>query len=138
VIGQPPRYALAEPVFPFPALVAAAGRATLGGPREIALACLMSARLASALVGGLHLSAEQKKDRADRARHWVGALSLPVGIRAAALAVVDATGRGDIDAAGAGLDRLLAASATTLDQSSRSELNTLGDRLLRASELQAS
>src|SRR5438105_7427372 len=138
MIPQQPRFALEEPVFPFPALVAAAGRATLGGPREIALACLMAARMATALMQPYEIPIDDKKARAERARHWMGTLSLPVAIRAAALSVVEATGRADLDATGSGLDRLLAASASTLDQPSRDELNRLGDRLLKASEALAS
>jgi len=55
VIGQQPRFALEEPLFPFPALAAATGRATLGGPREITLA-LISEYLGERKQNGLAAS----------------------------------------------------------------------------------
>jgi uncharacterized membrane protein len=137
VIGQQPRFALEEPLFPFPALAAAAGRATLGGPREITLACLMAARMAALLLKPFDTPSEAHRERADKARHWVGTLSLPAAIRNAALKAVEATGTGDVDLTGAALDRLLAVAAATLDPASRDELSRLAERLSRAAETSA-
>jgi hypothetical protein len=47
---QAPPYALETPVFRFKALVSHAGRAALGGDREIALACFAVARLGLGLL----------------------------------------------------------------------------------------
>jgi hypothetical protein len=139
VIGQQPRFALAEPLFPFPALAAAVGRATLGGPREITLACLMAARMAALLLKPFDIPNEAHRERADKARHWVGTLSLPVAIRNATLKVVEATGGGvgEIDLTGAALDRLLSAAAATLDPASRDEMSRLAERLSRAADASA-
>ena len=141
MIGQQPRFALEEPLFPFPALAAATGRATLGGPREITLACLMAARMAALLLRPYDIPSEALRERADKARHWVGTLSLPAAIRNATLKVVEATGsgggEGDVDLTGAALDRLLSAAAATLDPASRDEMSRLSERLSKAADAAA-
>ena len=49
---EPLPYALEPLRFPFPALAALAGRLPLGGGREVALAALMTARLAQGVSSG--------------------------------------------------------------------------------------
>ena len=132
MIGQPPRYSLEEPFFPFPALAAAAGRAALGGPREVTLACLMSARLAVALVEPLEISSECNRERADRARHWSGTLAVPGEVRAMLMRVIELAGRSDRAAAAAAIGGLSAVAAPHLDEDSRSELASVARRLLES------
>jgi hypothetical protein len=132
VIGQLPRYSLEEPVFPFPALAAAAGRATLGGPREVTLVCLMAARLAAALVDTFEIAPEQHRERAERARQWSATLVVPGDVRAMLMRVIELAGRSDRAAAAAALDDLSAAASAQLDESSRAELRSVATKLLSA------
>lgn len=90
-----PPYALAVPSFRFRALAALAGRAVLGGPREVVLACFVGARLATALVRGAEpaLSDEVRAARASGARTWLGAIALPASTRVPLARLIDATGR---------------------------------------------
>jgi hypothetical protein len=133
VIGQPPRYSLEEPVFPFPALAAATGRAAIGGAREVMLACLMAARLAIGLIDPPEILPESRRDRADRARHWSGTLTVPGDVRAMLMRVIELSGRSDRAAAAQALDDLSAVSASNLDEQSRAELRAVAQRLLDAS-----
>ena len=130
MIGQPPRYSLEEPVFPFPALAAAAGRAALGGPREVNLVCLMAARLATALVDPFGIAPEQHRERADRARHWSGTLAVPGDVRAMLMRVIELAGRSDRVAVSGALDDLTATAIGHLDDASRAELRQLSQRLI--------
>jgi hypothetical protein len=132
VIGQPPRYSLEEPVFPFPALAAAAGRSALGGPREVTLACLMAARLAAALVEPFDIPPELHRARADRARHWSGTLTVPGDVRAMLMRVIELAGRCDRISAAAALDDLVLAAASHLDEQSRAELRGMAQKLINA------
>jgi hypothetical protein len=132
VIGQPPRYSLEEPFFPFPALAAAAGRAALGGPREITLACLMAGRLAIALVDPPDILPESHRERADRARHWSGTLAVPGDVRAMLMRVIELVGRGDRPAAATALDDLATAAGINLDDQSRDELRSVAQKLTSA------
>ena len=90
-----PPYALAVPSFRFRALAALAGRAVLGGPREVVLACFVGARLAAALVRGAEpaLTDEVRAARASGARTWLGAIALPASTRVPLARLIDATGR---------------------------------------------
>jgi hypothetical protein len=132
VIGQPPRYSLEEPVFPFPALAAAAGRAALGGPREITLACLMAGRLAIALVDPADILPELHRERADKARHWSGTLAVPGDVRAMLMRVIELVGRCDRVAAATALGDLAAAAGINLDDQSRDELRSVAQKLMSA------
>ena len=120
-----------EPVsFPFPALAAMAGRAPMGGPRELALACLLVARLvADACRPGTALPAEQRRARAAGARHWLGAATLPVPVRTALVRLAEATAgdqRGPICAT---FDSVIAVTANQLDVTARLELARLAQAI---------
>ncbi len=132
MIGQQPRFALEELTFPFPALAAAAGRAALGGAREVTMACLMAARLGAALMKPFAIPVEGHHARADNARHWIGTLTLPSDVRSAALRVIEAAGRMDVAATGSATGELASVSAQNLDEASRTELKQLAQRLARA------
>lgn len=119
-------YALEPTPFPFPSLAALAGRASMGGPRETALACLVVARLAAdAMTAGASLSPEQRQDRAASARHWLGSAALPAAVRAALVRLADATAGGDAAAVKAAVESVIAVTASQLDPGARLELTRL-------------
>jgi hypothetical protein len=123
-------YSLEPVTFPFPALAALSGRAALGGPREIALACLMASRLVSdACDSTAPLTLEQRRARAAGARHWLGASTLPAPIRAAISRLVEATGAEPKTAIQAALDSVIAVTANHLEQAARLELSKLAQAI---------
>ena len=125
-----PPYSLDAPAFRFRALAALAGRAALGGEREVALATLLAARLVAAALPPDLLPAERRAPRAHAARGWLGALALPAGQRTAIARVIDAS-EGDVLAPIAPvLERLREALARHLDAASLAELAAL-ERALR-------
>src|SRR5437868_14759975 len=95
VIGQQPRFALATPHFRFRALSTFAGRAALGGDREVALACLVVARLACGMLAPNDIEAANAKSRSAAAKQWLSSLSLPSPIRIPLTHVADAVATGD-------------------------------------------
>src|SRR5262245_54071178 len=66
-----PPYALASTPFRFPALAALAGRAPLGGQREVALATYLAARLAHDTLPERAVSPTTRTERAANARTWL-------------------------------------------------------------------
>lgn len=124
-----PPYALTSPVFPLRALTAQLGRAPLGGPRESALACLTTARLALGLLPPLLLRADVRRARAAAARPWLLTLAIPASARDAALRVVDASARDDTAAVAVALRSLATACEAVLDAAAGAELETLARRL---------
>ncbi len=122
-------YALEPTIFPFPALAALAGRASLGGPREVALACLVAGRLVvdSRVPDGL--TPDQRKVRAQRARHWLGSTAIPQGVRGALVRLVEATFAEDRDAVKEALDAVMTVTANHLDPAARLELERLAQAI---------
>ncbi len=120
-----PPYALATPAFPFPALAALAGRATLGGGREIALACFLSARLAAGMLAATPISATARAGRAVAARAWLGALTLPAASRVLLARLMDATAGEDTKSVAAALARVLEHARPNLERGAREELEGL-------------
>jgi hypothetical protein len=129
VIGQPPRFALATPRFRFRALAAFAGRASIGGDREIALACLVVGRLAAAMLPPLSLSATDTKTRSSAAKQWMASLSLPAVIRTALIQVADAVVLGNRIATSGAIERLVSAVQGRIDEAGAGELLTLAGDL---------
>jgi hypothetical protein len=117
-----PPYALPPPLFRFRALAAQAGRATLGGTRELLLAALMVARLADGVVGHYTLAASLRRARAAAARTWLATLTLPPAARAVMSRVVDATGSDDIGALYDAWESMLTFITPVLDMPARTEL----------------
>src|SRR4029079_1599332 len=70
LLASPP-YALAPTNFRFPALASLAGRAPLGGRREVVLGASVAARLAHDTLAERGLSTETRVDRAAHARTWL-------------------------------------------------------------------
>lgn len=120
-----PPYALAPLRFPFRALAAQVGRGALGGERECGLACLMAARLASALLPASRLPAPLRLARASAARGWLAALALPAALRIPVARVVDASAGDDTLRLAQNIRVLAIAAAQWLDTPSRAELERL-------------
>ncbi len=121
-------FALERLRFPFPALAALAGRLPLGGGREVALAALMTARLANALTSDDLLHSVDRATRASAAKVWLASLALPANTRIPFARAIDATALGTLQVAGA-LRSLVAAISLHLDGASVQELEGLARRL---------
>ena len=117
-------YALAPTPFPFPALANLAGRAPLGGPREVALACLVAARLVSGCQPPA-IPLPERAARATSARSWLGTLALPVPVRNAVSRVLEITGTDRAEGLGAALVKVMEVTAGQVDGSARLELQRL-------------
>jgi hypothetical protein len=121
-----PPYALSSPTFPFPHLAGLAGRAPIGGAREVALACFVAARLASDCTAeSVELAENGRAARSAGAKGWLGTLALPPVVRGPLLRCVETTADGSPRAVGNELSELAAAGAAYLDPGSRTELETL-------------
>ena len=125
VIGQQPRFALATPHFRFRALAAFAGRASLGGDREVAMACLVAGRLASGMLPPLDIPHSDAKSRSAAAKQWLSGLALPPAIRAPVAQVADAVASGNPASAAAAIERMLVAVSRNIDEASAAELRSL-------------
>jgi hypothetical protein len=130
IVSQPP-YALAPTPFRFPALASLAGRAPLGGDREVALATYLAARLAHDALADRGLSQPIRAERAVGAKSWLATLSLPAAIRTPLARLVEASG-GDARGVAPALRAVIAAATSRLDPASRLELNRLVETLERA------
>lgn len=127
-------YSVGPIVFPYPALAAYAGRAPLGRGREVALACLMAARLALPTIGCVPLPAPVRGSRATGATRWFSSLALPAPLRTplARLAAASAAGaRAEIADT---LIALIAAARKHLDEPSLAELESVVGRLTASSD----
>ncbi|MDB4905850.1 MAG: hypothetical protein JWO05_634 [Gemmatimonadetes bacterium] len=122
VLPPSPPYALATPVFRFRALASLAGRAPLGGEREVALACYMAARLAQDSVVGPVLPDSVREARAQGARHWLAAMTLPAAMRVPLARLVEATAGGDRATVRTALQAVTDVTASQLDSAAHSEL----------------
>ena len=131
IVSQPP-YALAATPFRFPALASLAGRAALGGDREVALATYLAARLAHDTLPDRGLSQPIRAERAVGAKSWLATLSLPAAIRTALARLVEASGD-DARGVAPAVRAVIAAASSRLDPASRLELNRLVEALERSS-----
>ena len=125
MIGQPPPFALDTPSFRFRAIATYAGRAPLGGDRELALASLVSCRLASGLLKPFVLAPADLKSRGISARQWLSSLSISPAIRSSAAAVIDACADGDIALAAKALANMVPQVSGKLDEQSIAEVRDL-------------
>lgn len=127
----PPPFALAQPSFLFPALAELAGRAPLGGGREVALACFVAARLAAGLLPPFPLEPSLRATRAAAARPWLATLAIPAALRVPFARLVDATGQPEAGGVVTALERVQAGAGDHLDAPSRAELEQLARALRR-------
>jgi len=123
IVSQPP-YALEPTPFRFPALASLAGRAPLGGDREIALATYLAARLAHDALPSREIALEARAERAASAKTWLSTLSLPAATRSALATLMDASGANG-NSVSAALRGVLTATTNRLDRASRAELEQL-------------
>jgi hypothetical protein len=124
VLLSAPPYALAPTSFRFPALATLAGRAPLGGQREVVLAAYVIARLAHDTLAERGVSAETRADRAVHARTWLATLALPAGARAALQRSIEASATHS-QGAGEAMSSVISAIDSFLDPASRLELTQL-------------
>lgn len=120
-----PPYALAAPNFPFRHLAVLAGRAPIGGAREVALGCFLAARLAADRVGENDGDGPARAARAAGAKGWVGTLALPPAVRAPLQRCVESSASGSRGAVRRELTALMTAAAPFLDAGSWGELEAL-------------
>jgi hypothetical protein len=131
VLAESLPHALEPLRFPFPALASLAGRLPLGGGREVALAALMTARLARGVLARDALQPTDRATRAAAAKVWLASLALPATTRVPFARCVDATTETALPVAGA-LRSLIAAAGAHLDGPSVQELEQLARQLAGA------
>lgn len=122
---QAPPYALASPAFRFRALASHAGRAALGGDREIALAAFAVGRLAAAMLPPFTLTPADAAARVANTKQWLSSMALPGPQRAACIAVADAVTAGVKRPVVHAISGLVEAAVRNLDQGSIAELHEL-------------
>ncbi|MEO6528339.1 MAG: hypothetical protein ABIP93_17090 [Gemmatimonadaceae bacterium] len=125
-----PPYALVTPAFRFRHLAALAGRAPIGGAREVALACFVAARLISDCCDpSMELNGDARAARCAGAKAWLATLAIPAPVRAPVSRCADASALPD----SAGMDVLVTglakAAESFLDPAARAELEALAVRL---------
>ena len=124
-----PPFALALPVFRFRHLAALAGRAPIGGAREVALSCFVVARLAAERVRPDDVEQPLRAARSLAAKAWLGTLALPNPVRGATARCAELCVDGDRAALSREVQGLVLAASSFLDGHSRAELDSLA-RLL--------
>ena len=122
-----PPFAVPPVHFPFRALAMRAGRAPLGGEREVALGALMIARLASDALGERALPAALRTERAAAARTWLASLALPARARPPMTRALDATACEGASVTAA-VEDAARALAPWLDEPSLAELRAITAR----------
>ncbi|MBA2683050.1 MAG: hypothetical protein H0U66_00960 [Gemmatimonadaceae bacterium] len=123
-----PPYAVGPISFPFRALAAYAGRAQLGRGREVALACLMAARLSTSIASE-PLPAPVRAARATGAGRWFASLALPSQLRASLTRLAAASARESASDLADALDAVITAARKHLDDASLAELDGVVKRL---------
>ena len=129
LIGQPPPFALSQAGFRFKALASHAGRASLGGDREVAFACFVTARLASALLPPFVLSHADSAARTASTKLWLASVAVPPAARAALNSAVDAIADGNRKSVSTALGALAEVAAPQLDPASVGEIKDLATEL---------
>ena len=125
-----PPYALSAPVFRFRSLATLAGRAPIGGAREVALACFVAARLANDCCDPtLPLDEEARAARCAGAKGWLGTIALPTPVRTPVAKLAEASANGHPEAIAPLVTALAKAADPFLDAAARAELSALAARL---------
>ena len=126
-----PRASLTLPPqeFPFPALAAYAAVAPLGREREIAMACLLAARLIAGTQPPLSFGTDVRRARAAGAKAWLASHQLTGRIRTAFERLYDATADELPAPVARHLRLVLDMSTARLDDGSRRELAALLERM---------
>jgi hypothetical protein len=101
----------------------------MGGPREVALATYLVARLAQDAVGTDSLPQPLRAERAVAARNWLSSLMpLPTALRVPLARAVDASGQ-ETAAIAAAVRAVIDVTASYLDSGARSEVAQLAAAL---------
>lgn len=129
-LNHPP-YVLSPTAFRFPALAALAGRAPLGGHREVVLAAYLAARLADDSLPERGLARTVRAERAGHARAWLSTLALPASVRPALGVLVEASG-GEWTSLSSAIRTVMTVTSSFLDPSARLELDKLAASLDRS------
>ena len=125
-----PPYALPAPVFRFRHLASLAGRAPIGGAREVALACFVAARLAHDCCDPLlDLDDELRAARCTGAKAWLGTIAIPAPVRTPVAKLAEASAKGRADTMAPLVSALANAAESFLDPAARAELDALAARL---------
>ncbi|MDQ2889384.1 MAG: hypothetical protein M3R65_02370 [Gemmatimonadota bacterium] len=123
-----PPYSLDPVLFPIRALAECAAAAAVGNDRAMALATFLVARLMLASLPPILLHQPERALRADHAKTWLSALTVPQPARMALLRSIDATIVGGLEAA-ASLRELINTLTGHLAPAALSELGALAERL---------
>ena len=125
-----PPYALSAPAFKFRHLATLAGRAPIGGAREVALACFVAARLAADCCDpALDLDEASRMARCAGAKSWLGTIAIPSPVRSPVAKLAEATAGANPATMAPLVSALARAAESFLDAASRSELDMLAARL---------
>ena len=121
-----PPHALKTPVFRFRNLAALAGRAPIGGAREVALACFVAARLASDCCDpALDLDETSRAARCAGAKAWLGTIAIPSPVRTPVARCAEASAKADARTMAPLVAGLAKAAESFLDPASLAELDAL-------------
>ena len=121
-----PPYALPAPAFRFRNLATLAGRAPIGGAREVALACFVAARLASDCCDPmLVLDEDARAARCAGAKGWLGTIAIPGPVRTPVAKLAEASANGHPEAIAPLVTALAKAAESFLDSPARAELDAL-------------
>ena len=127
-----PPDALAAPVFRFRNLATLAGRAPIGGAREVALACFVAARLVNDCCDPiLALDEDARAARCAGAKGWLGTIAIPSPVRTPVAKLAEASANGHPEAMAPLVSALAKAADSFLDPAARSELTALAAQLAR-------
>jgi hypothetical protein len=126
-----PPYAVPATSFRFAALATLAGKAPLGGRREVALAVYLAARLADDTLPDRGVSGEARAERAAHAKSWLSSMALAAPVRSALARLIEATANGPTATATA-LPAVVTATGGQLDTKARAELDRLNAALSAA------
>jgi hypothetical protein len=130
-----PPYALNAPAFRFRHLAALAGRAPIGGAREVALACFVAARLVSDCCDpSMRLDEQSRAARCAGAKAWLGTIAIPSPVRTPVARCAEASAASDPRSMAALVSALAKAATTFLDGPSRGELDALAARIASAAD----
>ena len=124
-----PPYALSAPTFRFRNLARLAGRAPIGGAREVALACFVAARLAADRLSNTTAESSARAGRSAGAKAWLGTLALPTAVRTPLTRCADVSVDGTKAAIAREVSALATAASSYLDASARAELDALAGSL---------
>jgi hypothetical protein len=128
-VSLTPPYALEPLSFRFAALAALAGRAPIGGQREVALATYVVARLAHDAAPTRMLPLSVRAERAAAARNWLASVTLPQAVRPPLVRVIDRSAGESATATAAAVRSVISVTASYLNPRARLELAALADLL---------